>query len=79
MKLTEFLGEFNEAMIHQLEEDEKRWGNTWQQRPKEGQEIRIKERLDAYFDQNKNANQPIPWLKIACLSLIAWVRENKKI
>lgn len=76
--LIDYLPEFTEAMREQIAYDEVRWGNTWQQRPIEGQELRIKARYDDYFDQFKNAGNPVPWLKIACEALIAWVREQNQ-
>ena len=76
MHVWDFLREFAEALQGQLENDEKRWGNTWLQRPVEGQELRIEEHIKSYFDQWRNANQPIPWLKIAGLAMIGWIREN---
>lgn len=72
----DYLEEFSKALKEQLESDQKRWGDTWLQRIPEGQEVRIEEHIKSYFDQWRNAGQPIPWLKIAGLSLIAWVREN---
>jgi hypothetical protein len=75
-KVWDFLPEFTDALTKQLEEDDKRWGDTWLQRIPEGQEVRIEEHIKSYFDQWRNAKHPIPWLKIAGLALIAWVREN---
>jgi hypothetical protein len=60
----------------QLMLDEKRWGNTWLQRMPDGQEIRIGEHIQSYFDQFRNAGVPIPWLKVAGLAMIGWIREN---
>ena len=76
MKTWEFLSEFIEALKKQLESDDKRWGNTWLQRFPEGQEIRIEEHIKSYFDQWRNAGIAIPWLKIAGLAMIAWIRDN---
>jgi len=76
MKVTDFLPEFVEALTEQLDSDHIRYGDTWLQRFPEGQESRIWERIQTYFDQFRNAGVPIPWLKIAGLSVIAWVREN---
>jgi hypothetical protein len=76
MHVWDFIKEFVVALLKQLEDDEKRWGNTWLQRPREGQEFRIGEHIASYFDQYKNANKPVPWLKIAGLAMIAWIREN---
>lgn len=76
MNVWDFMKEFSEALQSQLESDQKRWGNTWLQRPMKGQEVRIAERISSYFDQWKNANTPVPWLKIAGLAMIAWIREN---
>lgn len=72
----DFLGSFTDALKEQLEADEKRWGNTWLQRLPEGQEVRIEEHIKTYFDQFRNANTPVPWLKIAGLAMIAWIRVN---
>ena len=72
----DFISEFSDALEEQLKSDHARYGNTWLQRFPEGQEARIWERIQTYFDQFRNAQVPIPWLKIAGLALIAWVREN---
>ena len=76
MKTWDFLQEFSDALKNQLEQDDKRWGDTWLQRTPEGQEIRIEEDIKTYFDQFRNAGVPVPWLMVAGLALIAWVREN---
>lgn len=62
-------------MEEQIESDQKRWGDTWKQRPREGQEERVYARLRDYFDQFKNAGTPIPWLKIIGECNIAIARE----
>lgn len=72
----DFIKEFSEALQEQLEQDEKRWGNTWLQRGKSNQEFRIQEHIDTYFDQYREVGKPIPWLKIAGLAMIGWIREN---
>lgn len=74
--LIDYLPEFYKAIESRIAEDDKRWGDTWKQRPREGQELRVKARFDDYFDQFKNAGTPIPWLKIVGEALIAWVREQ---
>ena len=76
MKVIDFLFEFMDALALQLLEDEKKWGDTWLKRFPEGQEARIWEHIQTYFDQFFNAGVPIPWLKIAGLALIAWIRET---
>lgn len=76
LHVWDYLQEFDKALQEQLENDEKRWGNTWLQRLPEGQEARIWEHIQSYFDQWHNAENPIPWLKIAGLAMIAWIRDN---
>lgn len=76
IKVTNFMQEFVAALTIQLESDHTRYGDTWLQRMPEGQEARIWERIQTYFDQFRNVGKPIPWLKIAGLAMIAWVREN---
>jgi hypothetical protein len=71
----EYLKEFSEALQKQLEEDEKRWGNTWLQRSPEGQEERTIAKFNDYFDQYREAGTPIPWLKITGNALICWIRD----
>ena len=76
MNVWDFMVEFTKALQEQLEADKKRWGNTWLQRIPEGQESRIEEHIKSYFDQYRNAGIPVPWLKIAGLAMIGWIREN---
>ena len=76
MNVWDFLPEFTEALQKQLESDEKRWGDTWKHRIRGGQEKRIRAILDNYFDQWEHGGNPIPWLKVAGLALIAWNRET---
>ena len=72
----EYLPEFSEALGAQLKEDEKRWGDTWKKRVHGGQEERIYALFATYYDQWKNGGNPIPWLKVAGLALIAWIRDG---
>jgi hypothetical protein len=75
-KLVDYVPEFTEALTRQLEEDEKRWGDTWKKRSIDGQEMRTKARFDDYFEQFQNAGTPIPWMKVVGEALICWVRER---
>lgn len=77
-ELIEELPETFEALKDQLEEDEKRWGDTWKHRSREGQEERIFSAFMNYYDQWKHGGQPIPWLKIMGESHIALVRERNE-
>lgn len=74
--LISYLPDFIDAIRNQLVDDSKRWGDTWKQRPREGQELRVQARYNDYFAQFQNAGTPIPWLKVAGEAFIAWVREN---
>ena len=74
----DFLDEFAAALKRQPESDQVRWGNTWLKRIPEGQETRIEEHIKSYFDQFRNAGQPVPWLKVAGLAMIAWIRDNHR-
>ena len=75
-KLVEFLPDFIEAFTKQLESDQDRWGNTWLNRTREGQEQRIEDDYKNYFDQYKYADKPVPWLKVIGNAYIAWIRDN---
>jgi hypothetical protein len=72
----DYLPEFIEALKAQLKDDEIRWGDTWKKRIKLGQETRIYNDITDYFDQWESGGNPIPWLKVAGLALIAWIRDN---
>ena len=76
VKLHQFLPEFVKALEIQLKEDEIRWGDTWLHRTRSGQEQRIQDDYNNYFDQFNNADIPVPWLKVVGNASIAWVREN---
>ena len=75
-KTWDYINEFKDALTDQLVADDKRYGDTWLQRMQEGHEVRCEEHINTYFDQYRNAKIPIPWLKIAGIALIAWVREK---
>jgi len=74
--LLDFLVETTDIVEAQLIEDEKRWGDTWRYRPREGQEDRAFARFRDYYDQFKNAGIPIPWAKVIGEAHICITREN---
>ena len=76
MKVTDFMPEFTQALRAQLEEDDRRWGDTWLERSRSGQEARAFAVFDRYWVEYVYENRPIPWLKIAGEALIAWIRVN---
>lgn len=78
IKLYELVDKFADELKQQLREDEKRWGDTWKRRPKEGQELRVFARFDDYKDQFINGGIPINWLKVAGEALICWFRDSDK-
>jgi hypothetical protein len=69
-----FSGEFSQKMIRQLMLDQKRWGNTWLERTRDGQEERIWERYEDYFVNFYLDGEDIPWLKIVGNAVIAQAR-----
>ena len=74
-KLTDYLPEFMDALRAQLDKDQERWGDTWKKRSIIGQDDRVFSMFMDYYDQYKNANTEIPYLKIAGEALICWVRK----
>ena len=78
MKVWDFMPEFVKALTEQLESDDQRWGDTWRRRVRMGHEDRIFSDFSNYYDQWKNGGKPIPWLKIAGLAMIAWIRETQE-
>lgn len=76
MKTWDFLQEFTEAFKEKLNNDDKRWGDTWLKRTRKGQEERTINSFNDKFDKYLNGGQPIDWLSIIGDAYIAWVREN---
>jgi hypothetical protein len=70
------LFEFVKALREQLKKDDARWGSTWIDRPRKGQEERTIKAIQGYFGEYIYNNEPIPWLKVAGNALICWYREN---
>lgn len=63
-------------MRNQIVRDHKKWGDTWKHRSRFGQEKRIFEKIQDYWDQFQYAGVPVPWYKIIGLCNIAIAREN---
>jgi len=76
LKLWDYMNEFVDAFTDQLKEDDKRWGETWLNRSRKGQEERIMHRFAEYYDEYLKNEEPIDWLKVIGNAYIAWVREN---
>ena len=76
MKLWEFLPELSKALEEQLKADDVRWGDTWLDRTREGQEKRIYADFDKYWVDFQDSGTPIPWLKIIGNAFIGWMRET---
>ncbi len=75
-RTVDFLDEFVEALRADLERGDEKWGDTWLNRTREGQEERIEQYIKDHFDRYRYADQPIHWVSIAGECLIAWVREQ---
>ena len=82
---------FVRELYAQLESDQERWGDEWKRRPiepspldEEGngkahwvhQNDRIFNRILDYYEAWDTKKEDMPWLKIAGLSMIGWVREH---
>jgi hypothetical protein len=90
MEPIDFMGEFVRELTAQLALDNQRWGDTWLKRSRKGQGDRIYDRLKQYYQDAKlgkallvagDEEEPLfvdslPWLKIAGLALIGWIRDR---
>ena len=90
MKLMDYYLEFALVLKTQLEHDQERWGDEWKRRPIERvggitdkgrhawdhQNERIIARINEYYKEWEDNGISIPWLKVAGLAFIAWVREQ---
>lgn len=75
MKLIEYIPRLAGKLAEQIAEDQLRQGDYWKELPREGQERRIFEKFAEYWDGFLHG-QPIPWMKIIGLAMIALVREG---
>lgn len=75
-QVLDYLGYFLDVFEGQLISDQARWGDTWKQRPREGQVGRIFAKFNDYKDQFDNAGVPIPWEKVVGEALIGWIRDK---
>ena len=78
MKVADFIPDMAEELSDQLELDRIKWGDTWLQRTREGQEKRTWEVFKRYFNDFFVHGEPIPWMKVIGGALICWIREQKK-
>ena len=74
--LLKHFHEFSNALVEQLKNDNKRFGITYLNRSRKGQERRIELRYNEYFDNYMFDDIPIPWMKVVGNAYIAWLREN---
>ncbi len=77
-KVWHFMEEFSKALTSHLRKDYDKWGDTWLNRTRRGQEVRTIHSLRDKFDKYIYAGQPIDWLAVAGEAMIAWIRENHK-
>lgn len=75
-KLWEFLPELMDAMTATLKEAEKRWGDTWLKRTRNGQEERTIAATINRFDKYRYGGQPLDYLAIIGDMFICWLRTN---
>jgi len=79
-KVWHFLPEIWRLLKGQLKEDDKRWGNTWLNRPLAGQATRIRTTFRDYFAKLESGRLDYSdrieiWLKIIGNAVIALIRE----
>ena len=70
-----------EDMVHQLTEDEKKYGDTWKERGLiwrgMDQETRFFFKVQEYYEDFVKEGVPMPWTKILGEAHICLVREKK--
>ncbi len=71
-----YLFRFAEALGKQLEMDQERYGDTWRSVPPGELADEIYNHLERYWVEYSRDKMPIPWLKVAGLALIGWVRST---
>jgi len=76
VNLIEELEQTFKVVKEQLLEDEKRWGDTWKNRPAEGQSERIRTTFNNYFDRERFGGDEVNWAKVIGNAHIAMVRKR---
>jgi len=76
VNLIKELEETFEIVKQQLLEDEERWGDTWKNRPVEGQSERIRATFKNYFDKERYGGDQVDWAKVIGNAHIALVRKR---
>lgn len=71
-----YLDEWSEEVQLQLESDAERHGSEYLECPRSGQTERIMRRFNDYLQDWLKFGEPVPWLKVAGLAFIAWLREK---
>lgn len=74
--LRDYIPPFALCLSEQIKEYEARHSGEWENLPVEGQEDRIIARISEYYKEYTEIGTPIPWMKIAILAMIAWVKET---
>ena len=77
-KLKNYLPDFMEALEERLDTDDKKWGDTWKHRPRDGQNDRLYLEFERYWDQYDYGHQDVPYLKMVGNLFICWVREYER-
>lgn len=72
----QFLDDWLDEVQLQLESDAERHGSTYLERPRSGQTERIMRRFNDYLQDWLRYGEKVPWLKVAGLAFIAWLREE---
>jgi hypothetical protein len=75
-QIADHFEEFTNALYSHLKAQSETRGDTWLERPLRGQIARIYRRYATYFLEWLKSGVPVPWLKIAGLAYIAWLRDS---
>ena len=76
LRVWDFIDDFAVALKEQLVKDHERWGDTWLERPRRGQEDRTWFGMMNRYHKFKNRGRAINWLEVAGDALLCWIREE---
>jgi len=78
--MDEFVDYLRTDFTEKLEEDAKRWGDTWLKRTRHGQEDRLcksmRDRIDRYENQDRNYASPLDEESMLGDLFINWIRRH---
>ncbi len=76
IQLTDYIFRFFEALARELDGLSEGPSDDWRSIPPDELEGALYSRLESFYVEFSRDGLPLPWLKIARIALVGWVRAN---